>query len=126
MNISDLRTKLCRMILNVYKLFETDRQKNNNHIFDAQKKREPAAADIINEYENGLDDLRLVDIKNINLEYIHDLTNKTSDVDGDNGDNRNNEANRDNRDDRDDKDNKDDEKSSPHVLENTEHEEARK
>ncbi|KMP02681.1 hypothetical protein CIRG_02373 [Coccidioides immitis RMSCC 2394] len=51
--------------------------------------------------------LRLVDIKNINLKHIHNLTNKISDVDRDNRDNRNNEANRDNKDNRDDEDNKD-------------------
>ncbi|KMU91939.1 hypothetical protein CIHG_09747 [Coccidioides immitis H538.4] len=29
----DLKVKLCRMFLNAYKLFETNRQKNDNHIF---------------------------------------------------------------------------------------------
>ncbi|KMU92627.1 hypothetical protein CIHG_10446 [Coccidioides immitis H538.4] len=126
MNVSDLRVKLYR--------------------------REPAAADIINKYENGLDDLvelafvedtgndnectsqyndigtlnnstlRLVDIENIDLEHIHNLTNEMSDIDGD----RDNEADGDNRDDRDNKDDGDDRKSSPHVLENTEHKKARK
>ncbi|KJF60420.1 uncharacterized protein CIMG_12952 [Coccidioides immitis RS] len=105
--------------------------------WDAQKQREPAATNIINKYENDLNDLvelgfmedtsngnkctlqysdigtlndsilRLVDIKNINLKHIYNLTNKISDVDRDNRDNRNNEANRDNKDNRDDEDNKD-------------------
>ncbi|KMU75521.1 hypothetical protein CISG_10377 [Coccidioides immitis RMSCC 3703] len=91
------------MFLNVYKLFEINRQKNNNYIF-----------------AKSLLAIRLVDIKNINLKHIHNLINKISDVDRDNRNNRNNKTDRDNKDNRDDRDNKDNEKSSSHVLENTE------
>ncbi|EFW14746.1 conserved hypothetical protein [Coccidioides posadasii str. Silveira] len=109
---------IIEMFLNAYKLFETNRQKNDNHIFAKL-------------FLTNLDDLvelgfRLVNIKNIDLEHIHDLTNKISDVDGDNGNNRDNRADRNNRDNRDNKDNKDNKKSSSHVLENTEYKKARK
>ncbi|KMP04437.1 hypothetical protein CIRG_04119 [Coccidioides immitis RMSCC 2394] len=65
--------------------------------------------------------LQLVDIKNIDLKHIHNLTNKISDINGDNRDNRDNETDGDNRNNRNDRDDKDNEKSSSHVLENTEH-----
>ncbi|KMP07128.1 hypothetical protein CIHG_04642 [Coccidioides immitis H538.4] len=66
---------------------------------------------------------KLVNIENIDLKCIHNLTNKKSDVDGDN------ENDRDNRDDGvdgDDRDNGDDGKSNSYILENTECEKARK
>ncbi|EAS37559.3 uncharacterized protein CIMG_12610 [Coccidioides immitis RS] len=115
MNVSDLRVKLYRMFLNAYKLFEINKQKNNNHIF-----AKSFLTNDIGTLNNST--LRLVDIENIDLEHIHNLTNEMSDIDGD----RDNEADGDNRDDRDNKDDGDDRKSSPHVLENTEHKKARK
>ncbi|EAS33253.3 uncharacterized protein CIMG_13349 [Coccidioides immitis RS] len=127
MNISDLRAKLYRMFLNIYKLFETDRQKNNNYIF--------AKLFLINnecalQYSDiGIlnnSTLKLVDIKNIDLEYIYNLTNKISDINKDNRNDRNNKIHKANRDNRDNKDDEDNRKSSSHVLENTECEKARK
>ncbi|EAS34159.3 uncharacterized protein CIMG_13431 [Coccidioides immitis RS] len=123
MNVSDSRAKLCRIFLNVYKLL--DDLVGLDFVKDTGNGNECAS-----QYSNirTLNDstLRLVDIKNINLKHIHNLTNKISDVDEDNGDNRNNRADKDNRDNRDDEDNEDNEKSSSHVLENTECEKARK
>ncbi|EAS34708.3 uncharacterized protein CIMG_12908 [Coccidioides immitis RS] len=98
MNVSGLKVKLYRMFLNVYKLLN----------------------DLVKL------DFRLVNIKNINLKCIHDLTNKISDVDRDNEDDRDNETDRNNRDDRNNKDDKDNKKSNSHVLENTEHKKTRK
>nr|KMM63666.1 hypothetical protein CPAG_00020 [Coccidioides posadasii RMSCC 3488] len=134
---------IIEMFLNAYKLFETNRQKNDNHIFAKSfltnlddlvelgfVKDTSNNNKCILQYSNigTLDDstLRLVNIKNIDLEHIHDLTNKISDVDGDNGNNKDNRADRNNRDNRDNKDNKDNKKSSSHVLENTEYKKARK
>ncbi|KMP05326.1 hypothetical protein CIRG_05007 [Coccidioides immitis RMSCC 2394] len=129
MNVSDLRVKLYRMFLNIYKLFETDRQKNNNHIFAKSflTKQELIWNGMLRRRESLLllilsisMRMGLVNIKNIDLKCIHNLTNKMSDVNEDNRNDRNNEINRNNRDNRDDKDDRDDRKSSSHVLENTE------
>ncbi|EAS33274.1 uncharacterized protein CIMG_13351 [Coccidioides immitis RS] len=128
------------MFLNIYKLFKTNRQKNNNYIFVKSfltNLNDLVELDFVKDTGNGnkctsqysnigtLNDstLRLVDIKNINLTHIHNLTNKMSDVNEDNENNKNNGTDGDNRNNR---DNKDDEKSSSYVLENTEHKKARK
>ncbi|KMU73810.1 hypothetical protein CISG_10158 [Coccidioides immitis RMSCC 3703] len=129
MNVSGSRIKLCRMFLNIYKLFEINRQKSNNHIFAKLFliKQELIWNEILRRRESLLllillisMRIGLVDIKNIDLKCIHDLINEMSDVDRDNGNNRDNRADKDNRDNRDDEDNKDNGKSSSHVLENTE------
>ncbi|KMU90606.1 hypothetical protein CIHG_08322 [Coccidioides immitis H538.4] len=129
MNVSGSRIKLCRMFLNIYKLFEINRQKNNNHILAKLflTKQELIWNEILRRRGSLLllilsisMRMGLVDIKNIDLKCIHNLINEMSDVAGDNENNRDNRADRDNRDNRDDEDNKDDGKSSSHVLENTE------
>ncbi|KMP04431.1 hypothetical protein CIRG_04113 [Coccidioides immitis RMSCC 2394] len=137
MNISDLRAKLYRMFLNIYKLFETDRQKNNNYIFAKLfliNLNNLVKLDFVKDTDNSNEcalqysdigilnnsTLKLVDIKNIDLEYIYNLTNKISDINKDNRNDRNNKIHKANRDNRDNKDDEDNRKSSSHVLENTE------
>ncbi|EAS27147.3 uncharacterized protein CIMG_12593 [Coccidioides immitis RS] len=105
---------IIEMFLNAYKLFETNRQKNDNHIFAKSFLTNNIGTlnDNVNQKYRALLTLRI-------LTWSIFMINKISDVDGDNRNNRDNRADRNNRDNRDNKDNKDNKKSSSHVLENT-------